>query len=196
MRFTPSPRNLFSLALFTPNSLCSPPFFCPSTFEFQLQAQRSVSFRNDEGRPKLRVMCSVFLQRRQSSSRLQRLHRRGLQHRHRTPNFSVGRSHRRRHFCRRGPRFKDSTQLLDCVRWRNHSLLGLCHSRMHQETRPSLSYFLHGNNVFSLQLTNIILVTIMNFFLVAFFYLFQFFLIILGDTFSAIPARRKQRKDT
>lgn len=89
---------------------------------------------NNEGRAKLRVVSSVILQRRQSSfSRLRKL-RSYIQYRHRLTGFIIRRSHRHRHLRRSCSRFEDSMLLLDFFPRRNHSLLGLLTSRMHQET--------------------------------------------------------------
>lgn len=151
----------------------APPFFFFFSFalkftQFEFQAtKRCVSFHwapNDEGRTKLCLVFSIFLQlRRPSSSRLRHL-RRYLLHHHRLTSFLPWRSHRYCHLRHRRPRFKHCYLLLDLFPRRHHSPLGFLPSQMHQNNWSKTSHFLHG--------------TLSNDFVCLFIYLFLIYFII------------------
>lgn len=120
------------------------PFFLPPNFTCRPNA----AFRqHDTRRRKLRFFRSGVLERRQAPSRLQRLHRVHLQHRHRLPRFLARRPHRLRHRRRGGPLLHWPKLLLDRFRRRNHLPLGLLRSRMRQDYRPLLTHLLYSNTL-------------------------------------------------
>jgi len=133
---------------------------------FQFRAtKRCVSFHwatNDEGRTKLRLMSSIFLQlRRPSFSRFRQL-RRYLLHNHCLTSFIPWRPHRYSHLRHRCPRFQHCYLLLDLFPRRHHSPLGFLPSQLHQNNWPKTSHFLHGT--LSLSLSNHFLIFIFNLF--------------------------------
>ena len=142
--------------------------FWPEIHTVQFRAtKRCVSYHwasNDEGRTKLRLVSSIFLQlRRPSSHRLRQLCR-YLLHHHRLTSLLPWRPHWYRHLRHRRPRFQHCYLLLDLFPRRHHSPLGFRPSQMHQNNWPKTSHFLYGT------LSNDFLIFIFIFFIINFNY--------------------------